>query len=261
MKRAGNHPFTLALNLRGTSGLKIFPLADNLKMELASNWQHPGFDGRFLPVPGESQHIGADGFRAKWEVSSLASNAPARLLQTSSNPNGCTKAVCLDSFEVRLIDPNNIYQQSGRALKYGFLFIGITFMAFFLFEMLARLAIHPAQYTLVGLAQSMFFMLLLGLSEHIAFAAAYAIAATACVALIGYYLGQVMRGAWRGTGFAALLGACYAALYGLLVSEDNALLMGSLLLFALLAAAMLFTRKFDWYGVTTPEMNLDRTQT
>jgi len=253
MKQAGSHHFTLSLKLRGTSQLKIFPLADNLKMELSSNWQHPGFDGRFLPIPGASQHIGADGFTANWEVSSLATNAPAKLLQASANPNSCVNAACLDSFEVRLVNPTNIYQQSDRALKYGFLFIGITFLAFFLFEMLKRLAIHPAQYTLVGLAQAMFFLLLLSLSEHIAFTAAYVIAAVACVVLVGYYLGHVMQGAWRGAGFAALLGACYAALYGLLVSEDNALLMGSLLLFILLAVAMVVTRKFDWYGITAPK--------
>jgi inner membrane protein len=255
LKRAGNHRFTLSLKLRGTTQLKFFPLADTLKMGLTSNWPHPGFDGRFLPTPGESQHIGADGFSANWEVSSLATNAPAKLLQASSNPNSCLNAGCLDSFEVRLVNPANIYQQSDRALKYGFLFIVITFAAFFLFEMLKRLAIHPAQYTLVGLAQAMFFLLLLSLSEHIAFTAAYMIAAAACVILVGYYLGHVMQGAWRGTGFAALLGACYAALYGLLVSEDNALLMGSLLLFALLAVAMIVTRKFDWYGITVPNLS------
>lgn len=255
LQRAGSHSFTLALKLRGTSQLKVVPLADNLNMQISSNWPHPGFDGRFLPIPGAAQHVGADGFKAQWEVSSLATNAPARLAQISEAPNSCAKAACLDSFEVRLVNPSNIYQQSDRALKYGFLFIGITFLAFFLFEMLKRLAIHPAQYTLVGLAQAMFFLLLLSLSEHISFTAAYVIAAVACVILVGYYLGHVMQGAWRGAGFAALLGACYAALYGLLISEDNALLMGSLLLFILLTVAMIVTRKFDWYGISAPNLN------
>jgi inner membrane protein len=255
LQRPGSHPFKLSFKLRGTSQIKVVPLADNLKMALSSNWQHPGFNGRYLPA-AESQYVGADGFRANWEISSLATNAQARLNQAEANPSGCKEADCLDSFEVRLVNPSNIYQQSDRALKYGFLFIGITFLAFFLFEMLKRLAIHPAQYTLVGLAQAMFFMLLLSLSEHVAFNIAYVIAAASCVTLVGYYLGHVMQGAWRGAGFAALLGACYAALYGLLMSEDNALLMGSLLLFVLLAAAMVVTRKFDWYGITAP--NLDR---
>ena len=253
LQRPGSHPFKLSFKLRGTSRIKVVPLANSLKIALTSNWQHPGFNGRFLPS-AESQHIGADGFRADWEISSLATNAQARLNQAENNPSGCKEAECLDSFEVRLVNPNNIYHQSDRALKYGFLFIGITFLAFFLFEMLKRLAIHPAQYTLVGLAQAMFFLLMLSLSEHIAFTTAYVIAASACVALVGYYLGHVMQGAWRGAGFAALLGACYAALYGLLVSEDNSLLMGSLLLFILLAVAMIVTRKFDWYCIAAPNL-------
>lgn len=247
--KEGHHSFRLDLKLRGTEKLKIIPLADNLKMALSSPWLHPGFDGRFLPIP-ESQQIGADGFKAQWEVSSLATDALGRLEKANARLSACPEANCLDHFEVRLINPDNVYHQSERALKYGFLFIGITFIAFFLFEMLKRLAIHPAQYALVGLAQAMFFLLLLSLSEHIDFKLAYALAGSGSVALIGYYLGYVMRGAWRGAGFATLLGACYAALYGLLISEDNALLMGSLLLFALLAVAMIVTRKFDWYNMT-----------
>jgi inner membrane protein len=246
----GKHPFRLALKLRGTEQLKVIPLAENLKMELSSHWPHPSFDGHFLPIP-ESQQIGKDGFRAHWEVSSLATNALTRLTQATAWSPTCRDADCLDAFEVRFINPTNIYQQSERALKYGFLFIGITFIAFFLFEILKRLAIHPAQYTLVGLAQAIFFLLLLSLSEHIDFKLAYVLAVISNVALIGYYLGYVMRGAWRGAGFASLLGTCYAALYGLLIAEDSALLMGSLLLFVLLAVAMIVTRKFDWYNITS----------
>ncbi|CAK0767867.1 membrane hypothetical protein [Gammaproteobacteria bacterium] len=138
-------------------------------------------------------------------------------------------------------------------MKYGFLFIGVTFVAFFMFEMLKRLAIHPAQYALVGMALVMFFLLLFSLSEQIPFSAAYILSASACVVLVGYYLGHVMRGLWRGVGFAGMLGALYAALYGLLISEDNALWMGSLLLFVLLAAIMIITRRFDWYSLSLSE--------
>lgn len=250
LPRARALPFKLSLKLRGTSQLKVIPVADNLRMELSSNWPHPGFEGRFLPLP-ESQQINKEGFKAAWEVSALASNAQSLLSEMTNNPSGCGSAACLDSFEIRLVNPVSIYHQAERALKYGFLFIGITFMAFFLFEMLKRLVIHPAHYTLVGLAQAMFFLLLLSISEHINFTIAYVIAAVSCVTLVGYYLGHVMNGIWRGASFALLLGGCYAALYGLLVSEDNSLLMGSLLMFVLLAAAMVATRKFDWYAINT----------
>lgn len=114
------------------------------------------------------------------------------------------------------------------------------------------LPIHPAQYLLVGLALAIFFLLLIALSEHIAFGFAYAIAATACVALPGYYLSAILGGFRAGAGFSAMVACLYAALYGLLISEANALLLGSLLVFGVLAAAMVVTRKFDWASLTMP---------
>uniref|UniRef100_UPI002FC6261A inner membrane CreD family protein n=1 Tax=Ramlibacter sp. TaxID=1917967 RepID=UPI002FC6261A len=87
------------------------------------------------------------------------------------------------------------------------------------------------------------------LAEHLAFARAYALAATACVALIGFYVSHVLHSWLRGGGFSVGLGALYAMLYALLSAEDYALLMGSLLVFGLLAAVMLLTRKLDWYGL------------
>jgi inner membrane protein len=136
-----------------------------------------------------------------------------------------------------------------RAVKYGFLFIGLTFLAFFLFEILKRLAIHPVQYALVGFALAVFFLLLISLSEHLGFAAAYAIAAASCVALIGYYVGHVLKSARRGVLFGVALSALYGLLYVLLRMEDHALLMGSLLVFASVASAMVATRRVDWYAL------------
>jgi inner membrane protein len=112
------------------------------------------------------------------------------------------------------------------------------------------LRIHPIQYALVGLAIAIFFLLLLALSERIAFGLAYVVAAGACVTLIGHYLAQVLGGWRRGLGFAGMLGTLYAALYGLLISEDNAMLLGASLLFTILAAVMILTRKVDWYQAT-----------
>ena len=148
-----------------------------------------------------------------------------------------------------MVEPVNIYTLSDRATKYAFLFVGLGFAAFFLFEVMKQLAIHPAQYLLVGLALSMFFLLLVSLSEHIRFDLAYAIAASACIGLQAFYLSYVLRSKARGLAFGGALGLLFATLYGLLVSEDNALLVGSVLLFALLAATMAITRKLDWYGI------------
>jgi inner membrane protein len=114
-----------------------------------------------------------------------------------------------------------------------------------MFELIRRLPIHPVQYALVGLASR--FSLLISLSEHIAFDSAYLIAAAACIGLIGFYLTAVLRSRALGASFAAALAVLYAALYGLLVSEDNALVLGAGLLFVSLATLMLATRRLDWY--------------
>jgi inner membrane protein len=117
-----------------------------------------------------------------------------------------------------------------------------------LFETLKQVPIHPVQYLLVGFGLAIFFLLLISFSEHLAFALAYAIASIACIGLLTFFLSYVLRSATRGLGFGAMLATLYAAVYGLLISEDNALILGSLLLFFVLAAVMVVTRKVDWYA-------------
>ncbi len=248
-------PFTLNLSVRGTECLSFVPLAETTRVGLASAWPHPSFSGSFLPTPRDQQ-IGHDGFSARWEVTSLAAKAPAAFV-TAARDNKPCEGACQESFGVRLVEPVNIYSMSDRALKYGFLFVALSFAGFFLFELLKSLRIHPAQYLLVGLALALFFLLLLSLSEHIAFGLAYGIAAGACIALQGFYLSYVLGGVARGMGFAGLLAALFGALYGLLVSEDLALLMGSGLLFGLLALVMVITRRLDWYALGSLEPGLD----
>jgi len=227
--------------IQGTETLSIAPLADRNVIRLQSAWPHPQFHGDFLP---RTRSIGPDGFSAAWEVASLASNA-----QTQFRRRG-PENVAVDAVSVSLVDPVNAYSKVDRATKYGVLFVVLTFAAFAMFEFMKQLRIHPIQYGLVGLAVAVCFLLLLARSERIAFGAAYLVAAAACVTLIGHYLGHVLGGWLRGTGFAALLGTLYAALYGLLLSEDNALVLGSGLLFLILAAIMVLTRKVDWYRAT-----------
>ena len=146
-----------------------------------------------------------------------------------------------------LVDPVDTYTQADRASKYGVLFVVLTFVGFILFELIKSLRIHPLQYLMVGLALAIFFLLLISLSEHIAFWKAYLVSAGACIGLQFVYLSGVLRSWARAAGFATMLTALYGVLYSLLVSEDNALLMGSLLLFGILAAIMWITRKVDWY--------------
>jgi len=244
--------FTLEMGLRGTERLALVPVGDSNRFELESPWQHPSFGGRFLPDP-ESQRIGDEGFHATWSISALAADAAGQI-RTEELRNQCSSG-CLrniDSLDVRLVEPVAIYTLSDRALKYAHLFILLGFAAFFFFEALKGLQIHPIQYLLVGLALAVFFLLLISLSEHIAFGLAYALATLACCGLIGTYLATVLGGWKRGLAFGGGLGALFAALYLLLRSEDNALMLGSLLMFSLLAIAMLATRKVNWYALGRP---------
>jgi inner membrane protein len=244
-----NIAFEFKLNLRGMEKYNYVPIAENNVINLQSSWQHPHFGGSFLP-DAASQKITPAGFQAQWAVSSLSSSNQASLI---SNLESGEKTHELETLNVGFVEPINVYSQADRATKYGILFIGLTFAGFFIFEILKHLRIHPAQYTFVGLAMALFYLLLVSLSEHISFAAAYFSASLACVSLLGYYLTYVLKSKANGIMFAALLTALYGALYAILASEDNALLMGSLLVFGLLAVTMVVTRKVDWYQISAKE--------
>jgi inner membrane protein len=199
----------------------------------------------FLPA---SHDLAGDGFTARWQVSRYAAQGAERLA-ACERAKPCP-SLGAQELGVSFIEPVGIYQRLDRASKYGFLFIGLTFAAFLLFELLRRLPIHPVQYALVGLALAMFFLLLTALSEHLAFALAYAAATFACIGLVAAYVAHVLKSASAGLAFGGALAALYGVLYMLLSAEDYSLLAGSVLLFALLAAVMVATRRVDWYQLT-----------
>ncbi len=151
---------------------------------------------------------------------------------------------------VRLVEPANPYQSVSRSLKYAPMFIGIVFLAFFMFETVNRKRIHPAQYILVGLVQVIFYMLLLSISEHTGFDIGFLIAATATVGLIAAYTGWIFGSRKQGMQALVAFGFLYGLIYILMRLNDFALLVGSLASFAAIAAVMYFTRDVDWYGVT-----------
>jgi inner membrane protein len=224
-------PFQLSLELGGSESFAILPLGADTTVAMRADWPHPSFLGRFLPARHE---IGPDGFTAAWRISRFAAQGSEQLA-------------------VSFVEPAGLYQRLERSAKYGFLFIGLTFAAFFLFEMVrpqfSYRAIHPVQYALVGLALAMFFLLVTALSEHVAFGYAYAAAALACVALITGYLYWVFKEFRTALLFGSALSGVYGMLYLLLQAEDYSLLGGSLFLFGLLAAVMLATRRVDWYAL------------
>ncbi|MBU8976304.1 cell envelope integrity protein CreD [Lysobacter sp. MMG2] len=232
----------LDMLLGGTESLVLVPLGKNNRFELESTWRHPSFAGT-----SPRHDTSADGFTASWDIASVASNAQRNYVEGLASPE--MGLANMDAVGVSLIDPVDIYTQADRATKYGLLFVLLTFVGFFFFELIKQLPIHPIQYGLVGLALAIFFLLLVSLSEHVKFVYAYLAASVACIGLLGFYLSAVLRSLARGLGFAAMLTTLYAALYGLLVSEDNALVLGAGLLFLVLATVMVVTRRIDWYQV------------
>ncbi|TAK85815.1 MAG: cell envelope integrity protein CreD [Betaproteobacteria bacterium] len=240
LSRAQTLTFSLSLELGGSEAFALAPLGADTTVAMRADWPHPSFQGRYLPARHE---IDASGFRASWKVSRFAASGA----EGANCAFPCSRLS--QAIAVSFIEPVGLYQSLERASKYGFLFLGLTFAAFMLVELLRRLAIHPIQYTLVGLALAMFFLLLVALSEHIAFAAAYAVATAACVGVITIYLVRVLESAMLGLAFGAALAGLYGMLFALLKAEDYALLGGSVLLFALLAAVMVGTRHVGWYGL------------
>ncbi|QFT53306.1 cell envelope integrity protein CreD [Microbulbifer sp. THAF38] len=236
--------FAFDLKLQGTERFSLVPVGRDSRVVMRADWPHPSFFGNFLP---SSRDLNDQGFTAEWQTSFFATNLE-EILQRCHGEDHCNN-LTNRRFGVSFLDPVDQYLKTDRAIKYALLFITLTFATFFLFEILKRLAVHPVQYALVGLALALFYLLLLSLSEHIAFVKAYMISAAACVGLIGFYTSAVLRSWQRGLGFAGLLAALYALLYGLLSAEDYALLMGSLLVFGVLGCTMVLTRKLDWYNV------------
>jgi inner membrane protein len=253
----------LKLSLVGSQRFGIVPAAGETKVTLQSSWQHPSFNGEFLPL---EHQIGVSGFTARWAVSSLASTAvadmqagkPLPLLMrgaaTYARDGGVQAAPGndgLDVLAVGLIDPVNPYVMSDRAIKYGLMFIALTFVTVGLTELLTGRRVHPVQYLLVGLALSLFFLLLLSLSEHLPFLAAYLIAAGAAAAVLTQYAAAMLGGWLRGLAFGGGIALLYGALYVLLSREQTALVIGAVLLFAVLAVVMTLTRRLDWYRLSS----------
>jgi inner membrane protein len=238
LARSREIPFELVLDLNGSERIRFTPVGEVTQARLSSPWKSPSFDGAFLPAERE---VGADGFSAQWKVLHLNRNFPQAWI-------GARTKIEDSAFGVRLFVAADVYQQSTRTAKYAVLFIVLTFTIFFFSEIINRKRLHPIQYLLTGFALTIFYSLLIALSEHIRFGLSYLIAAAAVVGLITAY------GHWAlaNPRLTALIGGLLAILYGylyiILQLEDYALLMGSIGLFVALTAVMYVTRTIDWYG-------------
>lgn len=246
--------FSGELRVKGSSAFGIAAVAREMDVRLRSSWPSPSFNNGFLP---DTRKVDGTGFDSRWKLSYLALNRPIVGLSSGANPSvssaggGGSPAAAYApgqfvSAGVSLINPVDLYGQVGRAVKYGFLFLGLTFLVFFLYDVVGGRAISSVAYALVGLALIIFFVLLLAFAEYISFTPAYLIAAAACIGLIGAYSKSVL-GNWQRAGvITGVLALLYAFLYVLLQLDDYALLIGSVALFCALAVLMYATRNVDW---------------
>ncbi|HBQ5625780.1 TPA: cell envelope integrity protein CreD [Klebsiella pneumoniae] len=242
-----NKPLEIAfsLDLNGTGEFSLVPLGRNSELQLTSNWPHPGFLGSFLPTQRE---VSAAGFRAHWQSSWFANDMGSYFKDDMEIPWSR-----LPAFSADVMSLADQYQLTDRATKYAILLIGLTFMAFFVFESLTRRPLHPMQYLLVGLSLVLFYLVLLALSEHIGFTAAWLAASLSGAVMNGIYLQAVLRG-WRNSLlFVAALLLLDGVMWFLLHSEDSALLLGTGVLALALSVLMFLTRRVDWYALSLPK--------
>ena len=229
--------------LRGSREFSIAPLGRRTTAAIRSQWDSPSFFGPSLPT---ERQVGKDGFKASWVVPYLARGF-GQSFETSTN---VMDLLVQPAFGARFYRPVDYYQLVERSLKYAILFVALAFLVFFVMEAVSPQRLHAVQYALVGSAQVLFYLLLLSFSEHIGFAAAYLVAAVATVALTSLYAASALASWVRAGVLCAVLSALYGLFYVILNAEDDALLIGSGLLFAALAATMYVTRKINWYALT-----------
>ncbi|MCQ0713769.1 cell envelope integrity protein CreD [Klebsiella pneumoniae] len=242
-----NKPLEIAfsLDLNGTGEFSLVPLGRNSELQLTSNWPHSGFLGSFLPTQRE---VSAAGYRAHWQSSWFANDMGSYFKDDMEIPWSR-----LPAFSADVMSLADQYQLTDRATKYAILLIGLTFMAFFVFESLTRRPLHPMQYLLVGLSLVLFYLVLLALSEHIGFTAAWLAASLSGAVMNGIYLQAVLRG-WRNSLlFVAALLLLDGVMWFLLHSEDSALLLGTGVLALALSVLMFLTRRVDWYALSLPK--------
>jgi len=246
-----------AYDFRGNASLSLAPQAGDTRWTVKSSWPSPSFAGDFLPA---ERSVGANGFQATYRVgnlalgrslistgdpgaSNLAEKVPTPAADASTRP---AESDAAQAASISLIQPVDLYSQVNRATKYGFLFIGFTFLALLMFDVIGGVSVSAVEYLLMGAALILFFVLLLAFAEVIGFTPAYVVASAAVAALNTAYSAAVLA-SWRRASFiGGLLVGLYAVLYILLSLEAYSLLIGALLLFAALAGVMYATRRIDW---------------
>jgi inner membrane protein len=234
--------YQFSMQIGGGGSISIAPVARQTEVMLASDWHAPGFFGSALPT---EHSIRDDGFTASWTISHLSRSLPSFALVSTLYEEYTDTS----RFGVRFFQAEDPYPRNERSVKYAWLFLIVPFITFFLFEVVRKQNIHPIQYLLAGSADIVFYLLLLSISEHLPFMIAYGLAAGSVTLLLGAYGSTVLGGKASGTLLGGILAIAYGYLLVVLRSEDYALLLGSVGLFASLAIVMFLTRKVRWFEI------------
>ena len=254
-----------AFGLRGSRSLSLVPRGGQTRWDVSSSWASPSFGGSFLP---EKRNVSDAGFKASYTIDKLALGQAPVAMEDMGPPaidigdgnasypqvrdpsvTGESVAGQASAVTVGLVEPVNLYSKVDRSVKYGFLFIGFTFLAFLLFDIVGGARVAAAEYLMTGAGLVLFFVLLLAFAEVIGFTAAYVLAAAAIIGLLTAYSTAVLKSRQRAGFIGALLTGLYALLFVLLNLEAWSLLIGSVLLFVALAGVMYATRNVDWGAV------------
>lgn len=235
--------FEFSLNLNGSQKLMFAPIGKETIINLKSNWNNPKFTGSFLP---KDRIVSENGFEAKWKVLNLNRNYPQSWKNSSFRIEG-------SNFGVELLLPVDDYQKTIRTSKYAIMFIALTFISFFITELLSKNSLHPIQYLLIGFAILIFYTLLLSFSEHMLFKYAYLLASSGIIMLISLYTRSVLKSNNITLIITGILTLLYGYLYIILQLQDYALLIGSLGLFLILSLIMYLTRKINWFDILKTE--------
>lgn len=233
--------FHATSNLRFSGAERIAMLAygKSTHLKAQGDWRNPGFDGGILPF---QRDISKRRFTAEWTVPFIARGVRAE------GPSDSITGLDTTALGISFIEVADPYQSVNRSLKYVLLFLGLVFLSYFIFEVTTGKRVHPAQYILVGIAQIIFYLLLLSFAERIGFERGFMLAGAATVTLLAVNAGWIFASRLQGVRAFAIFTLLYTLIYLLLTLEDNALMVGAMASFLAVAIAMFFTRRIDWYS-------------
>ena len=241
-KTTGINTFDIQFAVQGGKSMRILPIGETTLAQIQSDWPSPSFQGGFLPT---TYTLSESGFNADWEISYLSRSIPLFWVTGESAERG-SRSFREELFGVDLFKPLDHYALNERAVKYAILFLVIPFLTLFFLEVFSQRSIHPAQYLLSGLANIIFYLLLLSISEHIPFSFAYLIAAAALTCMMSLYARSLVETWTRSAYMGLVMALLYLILYLTLNAEDWALLIGSIAAFMICGVVMFLTRKLDW---------------